>query len=88
MNAAELKQCTACRRSYIVYAPIDYIDSGLCTPCEDEWFEKNVGADGGIFVNKVIQSGQWGAFLGLMIVLFSAALVTSGIYAAIYRWTR
>lgn len=80
MNAAELKCCTACRRSYIVYAPLDYIDSGRCTPCEDEWFEKNVGADGGIFVNKVIQSPQWGAFLGLMIVLFSGACFSYGVW--------
>jgi hypothetical protein len=87
MNTAELKQCTACRRSYIVHAPLDYIDSGLCTPCEDEWFDKNVGADGGIFVNKVIQSGQWGAFLGLMIVLTAGAFFSYGVYGFV-NWLR
>jgi hypothetical protein len=88
MNAAELKQCTECRRSYIVYAPLDYIDSGLCTPCENEWLELNIGGDAGVFANKVTQPDLWGAFLGLMIVLCSAAIVTSGIYALVYRWTR
>lgn len=91
MNVHELKRCD-CGVMYYLCAPADYKDSGRCQDCDDEveWLNKNVGVEAAYDpqVTKDRQPDQWSAFLGLMIVLLSAAVVTTGIYAAIYRVTR
>ena len=94
MNVIAYKHCVSCTVPYVLSAPADYKDSGLCGGCDDEvqWMEEHIGADAtsaalNLEVEKVRQP-DWGVFLGLMLALISATLVTSGFYALIHRVTR
>src|SRR4051812_4158148 len=89
MNAAELMCCKSCGKSYIVSAPLDYVDSGLCNGCTDEakqreieWLNQNIGADAIPFPFPLTDAykfdrgeGQWGAFVVVMALLATASVV-------------
>ena len=86
MNVITLKKCVACPTSYTVSAPAGYVDSGFCPDCDDEveWLNKNIGVESAWTfvpnVSKERQPDQWGAFLGLMIVLGGIACTSYGIW--------